>query len=222
MKLLNPGYESESVGGSLYWNKQKGSCYHRDLNETKECDFSSTGLSVDAQNMLASAVWYTGSNGSALQQDVIQTSRFYELERSQNTGKICSSGGFCNDSVTRYTKWTGLVGLMSPSDYGYAVGGDEALRTTCLTTALNKWNDSSVSSCKENDWLFRSGYNQWTINPKADTTSAVYEFRVTTDGHVVGTLEVMPYAILPSAYLKANIKIVSGTGSSTDPYKLAI
>ncbi len=27
MKLLNPGYESETTGGSLYYNSKSGNCY---------------------------------------------------------------------------------------------------------------------------------------------------------------------------------------------------
>ena len=32
MKLLNPGYESENVGGSLYWEQGSGTCYNEKSN----------------------------------------------------------------------------------------------------------------------------------------------------------------------------------------------
>ncbi len=218
MKLLNPGFENESVGGSLYWNKQSGTCYNRDMNATKTCDFTSTGLTSEAKNMIDDAVWYTGSNGTEAQTTIL-TSRFYELEQSNNTGKICDgSDGFCQDAVTRTTTWTGTVGLMSPSDYGFATGGG----TSCLNAALNKWSDSSLALCKDNDWLYKSDHSQWTINPKADSQNATYEFRVTNNGNVVGTLCVMPSGIHPSVYLKKNIKIIDGTGSRDLPFKLSL
>ena len=42
MKLLNSGYDSESVGGSLYWNAKSGTCYHNSDNSTTSCNFTST------------------------------------------------------------------------------------------------------------------------------------------------------------------------------------
>ena len=45
---------------------------------------------------------------------------WYNAERGNKTGKICTSGVECNDSVTRTTDWKGLVGLIYPSDYGYS------------------------------------------------------------------------------------------------------
>lgn len=44
MKLLNPGYENENVGGSLYYNSQSGKCYTGKLNTVDSCDFASVGL----------------------------------------------------------------------------------------------------------------------------------------------------------------------------------
>lgn len=44
MKLLNPEHESESVGGSLYYNSKSGTCYNGQNNATTSCDFTSTGI----------------------------------------------------------------------------------------------------------------------------------------------------------------------------------
>ena len=41
--LLNPGHESETNGGSLYWNRKSGTCYKGQNNSTTSCDFTSTG-----------------------------------------------------------------------------------------------------------------------------------------------------------------------------------
>ena len=47
MKLLNPGYTSETVGGSLWWNSESGNCYYADLDDYNlkaiSCDFTSKG-----------------------------------------------------------------------------------------------------------------------------------------------------------------------------------
>ncbi len=151
MKLLNPGYDSNLaedssgnqisgtyVNNSLYWNGQSGNCYNNSSNAYTTCDFTSTGLTSEAKSMIESTTWHLGSQGT----NNVTTSgnglgtaeKFYEYERSSNTGKICTSGTGCNDSVERTTEWEGYVGLMSPSDYGYAVGG--SVRNTCLCKNL--------------------------------------------------------------------------------------
>ena len=100
MKLSNPGYESESVRGFLYYNNSSGNCYSSDNNRTKACDFTSSGL----KNLVGNTVWNTGSNdGVTYTYENIITGKFYELERSNNSGKICTSGYYCNDTVVRTT-----------------------------------------------------------------------------------------------------------------------
>ena len=78
MKLLNPGYESESIGGSLYWNRGSGKCYNDSSNANIACDFTSSGLSNDAKSHIGEALWYTGSNGSEEAHNNILTSKFYQ------------------------------------------------------------------------------------------------------------------------------------------------
>ena len=54
MKLLNSGYDSESVGGSLYWNAKSGTCYNGQNNAKTSCNFTSTGLKNDTtRNLIA-------------------------------------------------------------------------------------------------------------------------------------------------------------------------
>ena len=221
MKLLNPGYESESVGGSLYWNNQSGTCYSSSSNSTTNCNFTSTGIKEKLKNMLGNAVWNTGSNGSSYSYNNIKTAKFYELERGSNTGKICSSGNYCNDTVVRTTTWTGKIGLMYPSDYGYATsGGSTTDRATCLNTKLYSWNSSNVSDCKNNDWLLNST-TQWTISPGAYSSYASYVFRVSCGGFVNAYNAYNFYAVLPVGYLLSNVGVQSGDGSLGNPFILS-
>ncbi len=222
MKLLNPGYESESVGGSPYWNSGSGNCYNGKNNTSGSCNFTSTGIKDKLKNLISDAVWNTGANdGKTYTDNNIITSKFYELERSSNTGKICSSGNYCNDTVERTTTWTGKVGLMYPSDYGYATsGGDTTDRATCLNTVLYNWDGSSVSDCKNNDWLFNSNY-QWTISPFATSSHADYAFRVSSAGSVSARNAYNHFAVLPVVYLTSNVGIQSGDGSSGNPFILS-
>ena len=228
MKLLNPGYESESVGGSLYWNGGAGTCYTSDVLTTSSCDFSKKSINKQTKRLLIPIVWNTGAVSTAEK----NVKEFYEGERSNQSSKICSSGSWCNDTVERKTTWKGLIGLIYPSDYGYATsGGSTTDRVTCLNTNLSNWEDSNVSDCKNNDWL--SVYT-WTITPQIDLgpniSTAYFAFSIqaasfNTQGESIGG-DVTSFrasidnSVRPSAYLKSSVKIASGSGSQDDPFIL--
>ncbi len=215
MKLLNPGYESETVGGSLYWNNKSGTCYDSKNNLTTSCNFTSTGIKDKLKTLISDAVWNTGASSGH------NASKLYTDERGTRNGKICTNGTYCNDTISRTTTWTGKVGLMYPSDYGYATsGGSTTDRAECLNTVLYYWHDSSVSDCKNNDWLYNSSSYQWTLSPGASSFSASHVFSVLSEGKVYDYDESNNYAVLPVVYLSSNVKIYSGTGSQDDPFIL--
>ena len=216
MKLLNPGYESESVGGSLYWNNQSGTCYYLRSNSTTSCDFTSTGIKDKLKNMIGNAVWNTGAPTTSKQ----IASKWYTEERGTRNGKICTGGYFCDDAIDRTTTWTGKVGLMYPSDYGYATsGGSGADRATCLNTTLDSWDDSSVSDCKNNNWLFDNSTYQLTLTPSAQSSSAAEVFDLRPSGLV--SLAGDYGGVRPVGYLLSNTSIQSGDGSLENPFILS-
>ena len=222
MKLLNPGYESETVGGSLYWNNQSGTCYKGESNGTTSCNFTSTGIKDKLKTLISDAVWNTGANdGETYTYKNIITSKSYELERSSNTGKICSSGNDCNDVVNRTTTWTGKVGLMYASDYGHATsGGSTTDRATCLNTILDSWR-SRVSDCKSNDWLDNSSY-QWALSPYAYSSKAYFVSRKNYSGGVSYTnADAASHSVYPVVYLLSSVQITGGNGSASNPYILS-
>ncbi|MBR1749179.1 MAG: hypothetical protein IJ743_05255 [Bacilli bacterium] len=234
MKLLNPGFEEnlaeDSDGNeitvtyannSLYWNRDSGICYNNYKNAYTTCDFSTTGLTEAAKGMIDKHTWNLGSQGN---NDVWTNgnglglaSKFYEYERSNNNGKICSSGDHCNDTVNRTTTWEGYVGLMYPSDYGYAVGGEA--RTNCLAnTNLNLYN---TNNCYENDWLYKTSTNQWTLSPGAYSSRARDVFRVYSYGDVFAYYASDGYVVRPALFLIPSIEI-SGDGTPNSPYTLSL
>lgn len=73
MKLLNPGYDNESVGGSLYWNSKSGNCYFGKSNATTTCDFTSAGIKNDITRNLISETTFNlgGWYGSTVNSDFI-------------------------------------------------------------------------------------------------------------------------------------------------------
>ena len=150
----------------------------------------------------------------------------YMWERSSNHGKICSTAGSyahnCIDNVERTITWLGKVGLMYPSDYGYATdgGGDQVKRMQCLYTPLYDWKDNS--NCYSNDWLYDSSNYQWTMTPAPESQHANKVFNVNTSGHVYDQYAGPAYAIRPVVYLKSSVKITGGEGTSSKPYTLSI
>ncbi len=219
MKLLNPSYESESVGGSLYYNSGSGNCYSSRNNGTKACDFTTTGLKTNLKKLVGNTLWNTGTNGTNDYTSASNglTSHFYSYERSSNTGKICTSGSGCNDTVTRTTTWNGKIGLMYPSDYGYATSGGTSMnRTSCLAKEMYNWDDD----CTNNDWLYNSINRQWTISPRAYSLSARRVFGVNEMGSVEDNSTNTNNAVRPSVYLIPSTTILSGDGSETNPYTI--
>ena len=164
-------------------------------------DYWTNSLTSDAKSMIGDTVWYLGGSGS---NNDVTASMFYERER----GTTVYSG--------RSTSWTGKVGLMYPSDYGYATsGGTTTDRNTCLNKKLYSWD--SVSDCYNNDWIFNSAH-QWTITPHASTSDRVFSLRST--GYVHSNITSITNGVRPVVFLKSSIKIVDGDGSSSNPYIL--
>ncbi len=187
-KVLNSG---------AYWNRTSGNCPSSKYGTTKTCDFSESGLTEESKNMISESVWNLGSSSSSK-----ITSELYTLERGE---KVYS---------TNPTKWTGKVGLMYPSDYGYATaGGATTDRNTCLNAPLANWNESGVSDCKDNDWLLRS--SQWTL---ASSSNNIFVVEIL--GNVIDRWAYASYTLHPSIYLNPSIEIDNGVGSSTSPFVL--
>ena len=221
MKLLNPGYESETVGGSLYYNNSSGNCYSNWKNGTKACDFTTTGLKTNLKNLVGNTLWNTGTNGTNDYKSASNglASHFYSYERSGNNGKICTSSTSCNDTVTRTTTWNGKIGLMYPSDYGYATSGGTSMnRANCLAKELYNWVEASDSY--NNDWLYNSSNWQWTVSPRAGSSNAYDVFRVSSYGYVRSRDAYRAGLVRPSVYLISKTSILGGEGTLENPYEI--
>ena len=202
--LLNAGHESETYGGSLYWNRKSGTCYYGQNNATTSCDFTSTGLTDAAKEMIGDAKWYLGGTANYTSSSNGLASHFYKYER----GTTVYSG--------RSTNWTGKVGLIYPSDYGYATSGNSSTtRATCLAKELYNWD--GASACYQNDWLFKSSY-MWSLSPYSSDSGIV--FGVSSGGYVSRNYAANTYGVWPVVYLKSTIKVTTGTGSSDSPFIL--
>ena len=119
---------------------------------------------------------------------------------------------------SRPTEWTGKVGLIYASDYGYAstlAECHENLRAG-VTYENDKW-DYSNGKCKTDNWLFKNSW-YWILSPYSGNSPDV--FRVLGDGAVLYSTASTSGGVWPAVFLKSDILIASGTGEKDSPYRL--
>ena len=187
MEILNHGH---------YWNQTNGTCSSGKNGAVTSCNFSSIGLTSDAKRMISNTKWnlggYTSYDDKAL--------NFYKAERSTSVYN------------ERPMTWTGYIGLIYPSDYGYAVGKN--VRNICLSQSIHNYNENN---CKENDWIYLSN-TEWTLTPRSN--HAYYTFNINGSGYLYFSSAYNTYAIRPSVFLNTDIKKTGGSGTLSDPFTI--
>ena len=193
-----------------YWNRTVGECPYGQNGATTSCDFSSNGLTNEAKEMIGDTLWKLGGTANISNSDNYIISKWYDYERSTTV--------FNNRSI----EWTGKIGLIYPSDYGFATnGGITTNRQICLTTSFINWLDEGYKYCYGNDWLFYNGASQWSLTPDTSTGYGIFRLYSTVGNLFYGVSD-KRNVVRPSLYFKSNIKIISGDGSETNPYQLSM
>ena len=170
----------------------------------KSGDYSSTGITTQTRDMIETVTWKVGAAmmGSANDKNA---STIYTYERGNS-----SYNG-------RPTTWEGKIGLIYPSDYGFATSGGSTGREMCLSYGLrNDWDDDD--NCSENDWLDMHT-SMLTITPDQRyagglvyiASGSVYGGNIADNGS---------QWVLPSLYLTSDVTIFGGSGTESDPYLL--
>ncbi len=195
--ILNGQYY---IGEDINYTYRNPSNSHVSSNPT----VTITGKSIKdtARDMIENVKWNIGSVSSPVQ----TASAIYIEERG-------IKGAAANPSVAT---WNGYIGLMYPSDYGYAVDSEICPRTT----TLNKYGDMRIQKCFRNNWLY-SGNNQCTIASHSSCSNTVlYLF----GGKLLNTEPSSINAVYPVVYLKSNVSIVDNgkDGSQSKPYDLVL
>ena len=188
---------------TLYYNSTSGTCYNGRNNASTTCNFTSTGLDSTARSMIDDAVYRLGGS-SRTSTSGLYADDYYNAERGTTVYSCSTDDGAC----PRATTWTGKIGIMYPSDYAYAVD---------LSLCTKDGHNYDNSTCKSNDWLYL-GSNEWTIMPASSI--AFSAFRVHSNGYVGYNNVFYPYAARPVLYLKSDVTIVGGEGTSSNPYQL--
>ena len=200
---------NESIG-DIAWNSTINDCSTASLQQllnsgdyyNRTGNYASNGLTEEAKSMINDAKWYLGGTNSYTS---ALASHWYTYER----GTDVYSGN--------PTSFIGEVGLMYPSDYGYATsGGSTTSREECLAKELYNWDD--YSDCKNNDWLYDSSSTQWTMAPRSGYSR--YVFRVSSPGRVNYVSASLTSAVRPVLALASTVEITGGTGTESDPYTL--
>ena len=150
--------------------------------------------SIDStyKNMISKETYYLGGPDTSN----LTASGSYDAERSNNVY------GSNPTSTTQY------IGLMYPSDYGYAAG------SSCLSTTLYDYD----SNCKNSDYL-SIGVNEWLQAPSA--SYSFYAANLRSTGYV-GTRDLVTrsFEVRPVLYLTSETQITGGDGSQGNAFKL--
>ena len=194
---------------TMYYGGTSVTCYGGSKNSTTTCPTNT--IDETSKSLIDYHTWNTGAIEWEKRTDTLA---FYNDERGSVNGKICSSGNNCNDTVTRTTEWPGYIGLPYATDYAYASG-----ESICETNMVKK-DSSNAYICKNNNWMFKPNTWYWTLSPYASTSRASRVCYVYSDGFVYDDGAASGGAVFPTIYLKSNILIESGKGTSSDPYIL--
>ena len=187
MKLLNSG---------AWWNGTSGSYYNNSTTATT-VNFTNYKLSDKAKSYITTSRYYLGGYKTSSSSGM--TNQFYTYERGTN-----------RYDTSRPLYWDGMVGLMYPSDYGYAAGN------TCVT-GTDPFNYDG--GCMNKDWLYISNTFQWSMSPRSgDSISA---FGVLASGCVIGVNVNNPGSARPVFYLNSSASISEGEGTLNAPYILS-
>ena len=193
MKLLNSG---------AWWNGTSGSYYNNSTTATT-VNFTNYKLSDKAKSYITTSRYYLGGYNHTSE---VMTNQFYTYER-----------GTTRYDTNRPLYWDGMVGLMYPSDYGYAAGN------TCVT-GTDPFNYDG--GCKNKDWLWmttRSDYTndaEWLMSPGSGASSLA--FFVPSSGCVdYGYGVNIDGSVRPVFFLTSSASITGGEGTSAAPYILS-
>jgi hypothetical protein len=195
-KSLVKVIRSTSTGYTRVDKKSKNNWESTSLSSDLNGDWYTANL-ADYDNLIESVVWKLGGYSSTS----ITAKQFYTYERGT---KVYSGNS---------TEWTGKIGLMYPSDYGYATSGGDIGRSTCLSYNLNSWK--SYGDCYNNDFM---PYSAWMITPYSSNSSVVFQSYY----FLSGSNTYNNGNVYPTMYLNSNVRILSGRGTSENPWIIGI
>ena len=216
-------WSGSSSNQTSNWSK---STLNTELNGTYLSTlFTISGVNSKLENSIVISKWHLGgandTSRSKYYRNTITTENYYKAERSPYATSGTLQNLYSDSGNPEYV--FAKVGLMYPSDYGYAtVGGSTTSKANCRAQALYNWRYESYSDCKNNDWVYKSqsiswGSNkaEWFISPYASYPGIASH--LDSAGYVYANNGVyyFQYAIRPTFYLDSSILKIVGTGDGT-------
>lgn len=183
---------------SYYWSGSKANESNNWASSTLNTNILNgtylTKLGTKWTEKIATTEWKVGGNTTS-NIEVVSVAKTYQREIV---------------SPAKTTTYNAKIGLMYVSDYGYAVSP---------TSWTRNLSDYDYDTNRNNNWLYL-GINEWFITPVSDTVDKVNVMSYsgfTTNGDSYYTVKV----VRPTFYLESSVGITSGTGTETNPYRIA-
>ena len=177
---------------NYYYGKLDGTntnyCYGYSTSAKAKCDYTNIGIdSNDYYGRMIKKVYWNSGNCDV---------------QSQTPSTL-----YTREITTRTV--SGYIGIMSASDYGYAV--DSSYHNSYVMS-------SGLTKTKLN-WLYGQGTEWLSQAYRGGTTSALY---VSDDGSVNADRVHTGRSVRPVVYLDSSVYIVSGDGTEANPYQIGM
>mgnify|MGYP005817860721 CR=1 FL=1 len=178
--------------GDYAWDSGNSSTWNSSTKPDIRNTLNNTFLGTINSTWQEKIATHTWKIGGMAEDDSATAKDYYNTE-------IGSSSGSTTDNMK--------IGLMYVSDYGYAAAPSN------WTTALRNYQSSTSTN-----WLYL-GSNEWTISRRVATTNDA--FYVGRTGYVHISYVLNTEVMRPSFYLESSVVLNMGSGTATDPYKIA-
>ena len=186
--------------GSKKWNTSDSDDWTTSSLKTELNTTYLNGLNDD-KNMIGDAKYYLGYGGST-------KDSYYKSERNS----------IKNIETNSPISWIGKIGLMYASDYGYAI----------TSGVCDRELDALDPDCIQHNWIYSDdNTTMWLINPMGENSgdsfcAAIVNGGIPSQGKVIQEVKNYSYFVVPTLYLNSLVKIIGGSGTSTNPYTLGL
>ena len=197
---------NESIG-SMKWNENSlNNWVTATLNTYLNNDYYNT-LNDETKSMIGTTKYYLGGYKSY---PGMTTDIMWQYERKNEANR---TGYYYGTNPIMQNDANKKIALMYASDYGYAAS------KSCTS---NLYDYDASANCKTaNNWLDKS-QNTWTLSHCSGGNGTILYIGVNSGMGNGGDSGAKQYLTLPVLTLSSNVKISSGSGTSSDPYQLSI
>ena len=201
----NNYWNTTQVASTSTYNNWTGATLMKYLNAT----YYNSLTNDNSIDMVDDVKYYLGGYKDVITPTPIT---IYDFER-----KISGSGTYF--FKTNPTNWIGKVALMTASDYGYAT-------ENCEDKLLyNSDTTKGIIGCNSTNWLYNIKANEWLLNQYANSSTAnTSVYYILNNGQIHGIASSInnSFSTRPVLYLKPEVQITEGDGTSSNPYTFGL